>query len=46
MAIEPLPIEWQLQPLQVDQAAAKAFIIKNPLLVLTKGLGFYEPTIE
>ena len=46
MATEPLAIEWQPQPLQVDEAAAKALVIKNPLPVVAKALGFHEPSPE
>ena len=46
MATEPLAIEWQPQPLQVDEAAAKVLVIKNPLPVVAKALGFNEPSAE
>ena len=46
MATEPLAIEWQPQPLQVDEVAAKALVIKNPLPVVAKALGFNEPSAE
>ena len=44
MAIEPLAIEWQPQPLQEDEAAAKASVIKNLLPVVAKALEFHEPS--
>ena len=46
MATEPLAIEWQPQPLQVDEAAAKVLVIKNPLPVVAKALEFHEPSVE
>ena len=46
MATEPLAIEWQPQPLQVDEASAKALVIKNTLPVVAKALGFHEPSAE
>ena len=46
MATEPLAIEWQPQPLQVDEAAAEVLVIKNPLPVVVKALGFNEPSAE
>ena len=46
MATEPLAIEWQHQPLQVDEAAAKALVIKNPLPGIAKALGFPETSTE
>ena len=46
MATEPLAIKWQPQPLQVDEAAAKALVIKNPLPVVAKAFGFHEPSPE
>ena len=46
MATEPLAIEWQPQPLQVDEVVAEASVIKNPLPVVAKTLGFHEPSAE
>ena len=42
----PLAIEWQPQPLQVDEVAAKVLVIKNSLPVVAKALGFNEPSAE
>ena len=46
MATEPLAIESQAQLLPVDEAAAKVLVIKNPLPVVAKALGFHEPSLE
>ena len=46
MMTEPLTIEWQPQPLQVVEAPANVLVIKNPLLVVVKALGFNEPPAE
>ena len=46
MPTEPLAIEWQPQPLQVDEAAAKTLVIKNDLLVVAKAFGFHKPFAE
>ena len=45
MATEPLAIEWQPQPLQVDEAETQALGIKNRLPV-AKSLRFHEPFAE
>ena len=45
MATEPLVIEWQPQPLQVDEVAAIVLFIKNPFPVVAKGLGLHELSI-
>ena len=44
--MEPLAIEWQHQPPQVDEAAAKVLFIKNPLPVVAKALGCHKPSAE
>ena len=46
MSTEPLAIEWQPEPLQVDEAAGKVLVIKNPLTVVAKALGFNKPSAE
>ena len=46
MGTEPLPIEWQTQPLQVDKTAAKVLVLKDLLPVVVIALGFHEPSEE
>lgn len=46
MATESLEIKWQPEPLQVDGAAAEGLVIKDPLRIVAKAVGFYELTEE
>ena len=46
MATEPLAIEWQPQPLQVDETVAKGLVIKNLLPVVAKAFVFNESFAE
>ena len=46
MATRPLPIEWQPQKLQVNGAAAKVLVVKNPPPIVAKALVFNEPSPE
>ena len=46
MPVTPLRIEWPYQAINVDEAKSNAIIVRDPLSVASKILGYATPSIE